>query len=433
MKASWEKIEKNTAVLDIEVEESKVAEALDKAFKKVVKKVNVPGFRKGKVPRQIFEKKFGIDVLYQDALDIILPEAYMEAVNETGIEPVGRPEVDVEQFAKGQTLKFKVTVTVKPEVKLGEYKGLEVPAGETVVTEEEIKEELERLQQRHAELEVAEEGAAAENGNITVIDFEGFVDGEAFEGGKAEKYTLELGSGSFIPGFEEQVVGMKKDEEKDIEATFPEDYHAEELKGKKAVFKVKLHDIKRKNLPELDDEFAKDISEFDTLEEYKKDLKQKLSEKKNQEQQAKREAAVVEKAAANAEVDIPAEMIEAEQDQMVQEFERRLGMQGMNLDLYFQFSGQNVDTLKEQMKEDAEKRVRNNLVLEAIAEQENITASDENVNAEIEKLAESYQRTAEEIRSIFEANGSLSSMKQDLAIRKTVDFLLENSKTEKAE
>lgn len=433
MKASWEKIEKNTAVLDIEVEESKVAEALDKAFKKVVKKVNVPGFRKGKVPRQIFEKKFGIDVLYQDALDIILPEAYMEAVNETGIEPVGRPEVDVEQFAKGQTLKFKVTVTVKPEVKLGEYKGLEVPAGETVVTEEEIKEELERLQQRHAELEVDEEGAAAENGNITVIDFEGFVDGEAFEGGKAEKYTLELGSGSFIPGFEEQVVGMKKDEEKDIEATFPEDYHAEELKGKKAVFKVKLHDIKRKNLPELDDEFAKDISEFDTLEEYKKDLKQKLSEKKNQEQQAKREAAVVEKAAANAEVDIPAEMIEAEQDQMVQEFERRLGMQGMNLDLYFQFSGQNVDTLKEQMKEDAEKRVRNNLVLEAIAEQENITASDENVNAEIEKLAESYQRTAEEIRSIFEANGSLSSMKQDLAIRKTVDFLLENSKTEKAE
>lgn len=433
MKASWEKIEKNTAVLDIEVEEGKVAEALDKAFKKVVKKVNVPGFRKGRVPRQIFEKKFGVEVLYQDALDIILPEAYMEAVNETGIEPVGRPEVDVEQFAKGQTLKFKVTVTVKPEVKLGEYKGLEVPAEETEVTEEEINAELERLQQRHAELEVAEEGAAAENGNITVIDFEGFVDGEAFEGGKAEKYTLELGSGSFIPGFEEQVVGMKKDEEKDIEVTFPEDYHAEELKGKKAVFKVKLHDIKRKNLPELDDEFAKDISEFDTLEEYKEDLKQKLSETKKQEQQAKREAAVVEKAAANAEVDIPVEMVEAEQDQMVKEFERRLGMQGMNLDLYFQFSGQNLDTLKEQMKEDAEKRVRNNLVLEAIAKEENITASDEDVNAEIEKLAESYQRTAEEIRSIFEANGSLSSMNQDLAIRKTVDFLLENSKSEKAE
>ncbi|MEC0245004.1 trigger factor [Paenibacillus chitinolyticus] len=430
MKASWEKIEKNTAVLDIEVEAEQVADALDRAFKKVVAKVNVPGFRKGKVPRSIFEKRFGIESLYQDALDIILPEAYMQAVQETGIEPVDRPEVDVEQFGKGQALKFKAKVAVKPEVELGDYKGIAIPAADSAVTPKEIDEELERLQQRHAELIVVEEGAAA-NGDITIIDFEGFVNGEAFEGGKAEKYSLELGSNSFIPGFEEQIVGMTKDEEKDIEVTFPEEYHSEQLKGQAATFKVKLHDIKRKNLPELDDEFAKDVSEFDTLEEYKQDIAKNLEEKKKQDAEVQRETAVVEKAAANANVEIPASMIETELDQMVSEFERRLRMQGMTLDLYFQFSGQNVDVLKSQMREDAEKRVRNNLVLEAIAIAEKIEATDEDVNAELDRLAEQYQKSVEELRSIFEANGSLEGIKQDLAVRKTVDFLLANSTEEK--
>jgi trigger factor len=428
MKATWEKIEKNLGVLEVEVDEAQVAEALDKAFKKVAAKVNVPGFRKGKVPRALFEKKFGIESLYQDALDIILPDAYVQAIEETGIEPVDRPEVDVEQFGKGQTLKFKAKVIVKPEVTLGEYKGLAVPTEDTAVSEKDIDEELSRLQQRHAELTVVEEGAA-QNGDITIIDFEGSVDGELFEGGKAEKYSLELGSNSFIPGFEEQIVGLAKGEEKDVNVTFPEEYHSEELKGKAAVFKVKLHDIKRKNLPALDDEFAKDVSEFDTLEEYKADIAKRLEETKSKDAAAKKEQAVVELAAANAEVEIPSAMIDTEVENMVKDFERRLSTQGMNLDLYFQFSGQNLDVLKGQMKVDAEKRVRNNLVLEAIAAAEKIEAADADVDAELEKLAESYKRSVEELRSIFTANGSLEGIKGDLTIRKTIQFLIDNSKS----
>jgi trigger factor len=427
MKATWEKIEKNVGVLEVEVDAERVTEALDKAFKKVSAKVNVPGFRKGKVPRSIFEAKFGVESLYQDALDFILPEAYVQAVEETGIDPVDRPEVDVEQFGKGQVLKFKAKVVVKPEVTLGNYKGLEVKTEEAAVTDEEIAAELTKLQQRHAELVVIEEGAA-QNGDVVSIDFEGFVEGEAFEGGKAEKYSLELGSNSFIPGFEEQVAGMVIDEDKDITVTFPENYHSEDLKGKEALFKVRLHDIKRKNLPELDDEFAKDVSEFDTLDEYKEDIKKRVQERKEQDQQASKETAVVEQAAAAAEIEIPASMIDAELDVMVKEFERRLRSQGMTLDIYFQFSGQNEDVLKEQMKEDAVKRVRNNLVLEAIAAAENITASDEEVDAELEKYAQSYQKPVEELRSIFASNGSLEGLKGDLVVKKTVDFLVQNSK-----
>ncbi|MDF2647747.1 MAG: trigger factor, partial [Paenibacillus sp.] len=374
MKASWEKIEKNVGVLEVEVGAERVADALDKAFKKVSAKVNVPGFRKGKVPRSIFEAKFGVESLYQDALDIILPEVYVEAIEEVKIEPVDRPEVDVEQFGKGQVLKFKAKVTVKPEVTLGEYKGIEVEAVSAEVTDEELNDELTRLQQRHAELVVLEEGQAA-NGDVVVLDFEGFVDGEAFEGGKAEKYSLELGSNSFIPGFEEQLVGLGKGEEKEVNVSFPENYHSEDLKGKAAVFKVNIHDIKRKNLPELDDEFAKDVSEYDTLVEYKEELKKRLQERKEKDSEAALETAVVEKAATNADVEIPASMVEAELDVMVKEFERRLRSQGMTLEIYFQFSGQNESVLKEQMREDADKRVRNNLVLEAIAAAEKITVS----------------------------------------------------------
>ncbi|MNI43883.1 Trigger factor [compost metagenome] len=284
------------------------------------------------------------------------------------------------------------------------------------------------MQQRHAELVVIEEGAAV-NGDVAVIDFEGFVDGEAFEGGKAERHSLELGSGSFIPGFEEQVVGLVIGETKDITVTFPENYQSEDLKGKEAVFKVALHEIKRKNLPELDDEFAKDVSEFDTLEEYTADIKTRLQESKAQEQLIAKETAVVEKVAANADVEIPASMIEAELDVMIKEFERRLRSQGMTLDIYYQFSGQNEAALKEQMKEDAQKRVRNNLVLEAVSLAEKIEVTDEEVAAELEKYAQSYQRTVEELREIFTANGSLEGLKGDLVVKKTVDFLIENSKS----
>ncbi|MFC4776434.1 trigger factor [Paenibacillus sp. GCM10023252] len=427
MKATWEKIDKNLVSIDVEVGAEKVAEALDQAFKKVVQKVNVPGFRKGKVPRGIFESRFGVESLYQDAIDILLPDAYSEAVKANDINPVDRPEIDVEQFGKGQVFKFKAKVTVKPEVKLGDYKGLEVAATEDNVTEEEVAAELERLQQRHAELTVIEEGEA-QNGDITVIDFDGYVDGEQFEGGKSERYSLELGSNSFIPGFEDQVVGMQIGDFKDVEVTFPESYHAENLAGKAAVFKVKLHELKRKNLPALDDEFAKDVSEFDTLEEYKQDLTAKLKEQKVKAGEQAREVAVVEKAGESAEVEIPEAMIATEVDYMVRDFENRLKMQGMTLELYYQFSGQSEEVLREQMQGDAVKRVRNNLVLDAIASAEGITITEEDLTVELESLSKQYNRPAAELREIFSNNGNLVSLKEDMILRKTIKFLLENAK-----
>ncbi|KGE18345.1 trigger factor [Paenibacillus wynnii] len=427
MKATWEKIEKNLGVLEVEVEVERVTAALDKAFNKVVKKANVPGFRKGKVPRAIFESRFGVESLYQDAIDILLPEAYGEAIDETDIFPVDRPEVDVEQFAKGQPFIFKAKVTVKPEVKLGEYKGLEVPVQKAEVTEEELTAELTRLQERHAELVVIEDEVAA-NGDITVIDFDGSVDGVPFEGGQAERHSLELGSNSFIPGFEEQVIGMGVGDLKDIEVTFPETYHAENLAGKVAVFKVKLHEIKRKQLPALDDEFAKDVSEFDTLEEYKADLKQQLESRKQDELKGVRENAVVDKASENAEIEIPESMIESEVQNMVRDFDNRLRQQGMNMDMFLSFSGQTREDLQTQMKGDAEKRVRNNLVLEVIAKTENIEVSEEEITQELATMAEAYKRTPEEIRSILTANGSIGSLNEDISLRKTIEFLVANSK-----
>lgn len=426
MKASWEKIEKNTVLLTVEVNAEQVADALDKAFKKVSAKVNVPGFRQGKVPRALFEKKFGVESLYQDALDILLPEAYVSAVKETGIEPVDRPDVDIQQIAKGQPLQFTAKVTVKPEVELGAYKGIDVEIQASNVTDEEVADELNRLQQRHAELTVIEEGPAL-NGDTVSIDFEGFADGEPFEGGKAEKYSLELGSNSFIPGFEEQVVGLQVGEEKDVSVTFPEDYHAVELKGKPALFKVKLQGIKRKNLPALDDEFAKDVSEFETFEEFKHDIVKRLEERKKQANDRELENTLVEKAAEAASVEIPSAMIDSEVEQIYEDFVNRLKSQGFTLELYQQITGQDEAAMKGQMRGDAEKRVRHNLVLEAIAKAENIETTEDDLTQQIEQLAKSYQRTADEIRAILSANGSLESMKRDLVVRKTLDFLIENS------
>lgn len=428
MTVKWEKLEGNQGVLTVDVDSTKVDEALDKAFKKVSKQVNVPGFRKGKIPRSIFEKRFGVESLYQDALDILLPEAYANAIDEAGITPVDRPDIDIEQIEKGSNLVFKATVIVKPEVQLGEYKGIEVEETNTEVTEEDIENELKQMQERHAELIVVEDGAI-ENGDTAVMDFEGFVDGEAFEGGKAENYSLEIGSGQFIPGFEEQLVGLKAGEEKDIEVNFPEEYHSEDLAGKPATFKVKLHEIKRKQLPALDDEFAKDVNEeVETLDELKAKLKEKLtSNKENEAEQNKRDA-VVEKAAENATIDIPEAMINTETDRMLQEFGQRLQMQGMNLDMYYQFSGTDEEGMREQFKADAQKRVRINLTLEAIAETENLEATDEDVEKELEKMAEMYQRPVDELKQLFAAQGGLDGMKADLKIQKAVEFLVENSK-----
>ncbi|MFB6467951.1 trigger factor [Cytobacillus sp. Hz8] len=426
MSAKWEKVEENVGVLTVEVDAEKVNEGLDAAFKKVVKKINVPGFRKGKMPRGMFEQRFGVESLYQDAIDYLLQDAYENAINETGIEPVDRPEIDVEQIEKGKSFIFKAKVTVKPEAKLGEYNGLELEKFDTTVSDEDVENELKSLQEKHAEL-VIKEDEAAEIGDTAVLDFEGYVDGEPFEGGQADNYTLELGSGTFIPGFEDQLVGVKAGEEKDVEVTFPEEYHAAELAGKPAVFKVKVHEIKTKELPELDDEFAKDVDdEVETLAALKDKIKARLEHDKKHEEEHYVRDTLVEKAAANAEINLPEVMVENEVNRMVQEFEQRLQMQGLNKELYFQFSGQDEDALREQMKEEAEQRVRVTLTLEAIAKAEGIEPNEEEVNEELQKMADMYNMTVENIKN---ALGNLDGLKGDLRIRKAIDLLVENSKT----
>ncbi|WP_342432502.1 trigger factor [Neobacillus sp. FSL H8-0543] len=428
MSVNWEKLEGNRGVLTFEVSAEKVNEGLTSAFNKVVKQVNVPGFRKGKMPRAMFEKRFGVEALYQDALDFIFPEAYGNAIDETGINPIDQPEnvdFDLDEMGKDKPFTFKATVQVKPEVKLGEYKGLEVEELDTTVTDEDVAKEIETLQNRQAELVVKEEGAA-ELGDTVVIDFEGFVDGEAFEGGQAENHTLELGSGSFIPGFEEQLVGLATGDSKEVEVTFPEEYHAAELAGKPAVFKTTVHEIKGKELPELDDEFAKDVDdEVETLDALKEKIKTRLENSKKHEAEHHLRDSVVEQAAANAEVEIPEVLIENETKRMLQEFEQRLSQQGMNLELYFQFSGQDEAALRGQMKEEAEGRVRVNLTLEAIVEAENLEVSDEEVDAELEKMAGMYNMTVDNIK---QALGGAGNLKGDLKIQKAVEFLVENKK-----
>ncbi|MCH5584650.1 trigger factor [Shimazuella sp. AN120528] len=427
MTASFVKNDNNQVVLTVEAPEEKVSQALDQAFKKVVKKVNVPGFRKGKIPRQIFEKRFGVESLYQDALDILLPEAYENAIKETGIEPVDRPEVDVEQLEKGKSLIFTATVTVKPEVKLGEYKGIEIEEKDFSVTEEAVNEELQKMQKQQATLEPVESGEV-ENGDTVVIDFEGFVDGVAFEGGKGENYSLEIGSNTFIPGFEEQLIGLGLGEEKDVDVTFPEDYRATDLAGKPATFRVKLHEIKRLNLPELDDEFAQDVSEKETLAELKQDLEHKLEERLQKEEEEYIRNQVVEVASNNAEVDIPEAMINHEVDHMYGHFVQNLGYQGLNIELYTQLTGQSESDIKAQMKEDASKKVRADLVIEAISHAENVEVSEEEVEEEIVQTAKEMNRDVEEVKDIINKQGNIESLRESLKRKKTIDLLVLNRK-----
>ncbi|MGP4071365.1 trigger factor [Piscibacillus sp. B03] len=427
MSAKWEKKEGNEGVLTFEVDTDQFDKALDQAFKKVVKDVQVPGFRKGKVPRSIFEKRFGVEALYQDAVDIVLPDAYMKAVEEAGITPVDRPDVDIEQIEKGQPLVFTANVTVKPEVTLGEYKGLEVEDKDTTVTDEEVEEELKSLQEKQAELVVKEEGKI-EEGDTAVIDFEGFVDGEAFEGGAAENHSLEIGSGQFIPGFEEQLIGKETGEETDVVVTFPEDYQAEELAGKEATFKVKIHDIKTKELPELDDEFAKDVDEdVESLDELRTKTRERLEEEKKNDADVEKREALVNQAAENAEMDVPQAMVDTELDRMMQEFEQRLQMQGLSLDMYAQFTGQDQNALKEQMKDDAEKRVQTNLTLEAISEAENLEVTEEDIEKELEQMASMYNTDVDNLKQML--GGNTDMLKDDLKMKKAIDFLVEESKT----
>ncbi|HCJ4533764.1 TPA: trigger factor [Listeria innocua] len=424
MSVKWEKQEGNVGKLTFEIEQEKVKEGLDRAFVKVRKTLNVPGFRKGKVPRQIFNQRFGEEALYQDALDILLPEVYSQAIDEAGIDPVDTPQVNIESMEKGETWVLTADVTVKPEVKLGDYKGLEVEKRETELTTEELEAELKQLQERQAEL-VVKEDAPAENGDTVILDFEGFKDGVAFEGGQAENHSLELGSGQFIPGFEEKLVGLKAGDEADIELTFPEEYHAEDLAGQPVVFKVKLHEIKTKEVPALDDELAKDIDEeVETLDELKEKISKRLQEAKEDSVAQAKQEEVIAKAVENAEVDIPHVMVHHEADHLMNHFAQDLQAQGLTPELYYQFTGQTEEAMHAQMEKDAEKRVKMNLVLEAIAEAENIEPTEEAIDEEISTLAEKYGMEKDAVRA---ALGDMSELKSDLKIRKAIDVLLDSA------
>lgn len=423
--ANWEKQEGNEGELTITVSPDQFDQALDQAFNKVVKEVSLPGFRKGKIPRQIFEQRFGVESLYQDAVDIVLPEAYSEAVDQTGIFPVDQPQVDVEEIEKGKELVFKCEVVVKPEVKLGEYKGLEVEDETANVTDEDLEEELKKLQENQAELVLKEEGQV-ENGDTVVMDFEGFIDGEAFEGGSAENHTLEIGSGQFIPGFEEELVG-KETGETEVTVTFPEEYQVAELAGKEATFKVTIHEIKEKEVPELDDEFAKDVDEeVESLDELKTKKRDELLKQKEQDIDNQKRETLVGKVTENAEVEIPQAMVTSETDQMLKEFDQRLQMQGMDLNTYFQFSGQTEEQLKEQMQEDAHSRVKTNLTLETIVDEEGLEVTEEDIDAEVQKMADMYQMEKEQILGMLGGNADM--LKEDLKMQKAITFLIDQSK-----
>ncbi len=427
MVATWEKREGNEGTLTFEVSVEDFEKGLDEAFKKVVKDVQLPGFRKGKIPRKMFENRFGVESLYQDAIDAVLPNAYMQAIDETEIEPVDQPNIDVDAIERGKPVVFTASVTVKPEVELGEYKGIEVEDEEVNITEEDVDAALEELQSQHAELILKEEGPVAE-GDTVVIDFEGFLGDEPFDGGKGENHSLEIGSGQFIPGFEEKLIGKEADIEYSIQVTFPDEYHSEDLAGKEATFKVTIHEIKEKEIPELDDEFAKDVDDdVETLDELKAKKKEELESQKKQEIENKKRETLIDTVTEGAKIDIPDVMITSEVEQMTNEFEQRLQAQGMTMEMYQQFSNQTTEDLQEQMKEDAKKRVQTRLALEAIFKAENLEVTDEDVEKEFEKMAEMYNMEVEQIKQML--GGNTEAIKGDLTFDKTIDFLLAESKT----
>ena len=426
MSLQVEKLEKNMAKITVEVPAEQFEKALTAAFNKNKSRFNIPGFRKGKAPQAMVEKVYGVEVLYEDAINEALDATYGDAVTESGLEVVSRPEIDVVQVEKGKELIYTATVAVKPEVTLGEYKGIEVEKASAEVTDEDIEAELKKVQEQNSRL-ITVEDRAVEDGDQTVIDFEGSVDGTPFEGGKGEDYPLTIGSHSFIDTFEEQLIGKNIGEECEVHVTFPEEYHAKELAGKPAVFKVTVKEIKRKELPELNDEFAGEVSEFETLEEYKNDVKSKLSLKKQKDAATENENHVVDKVVENAQMDIPEPMIDSQVNNMVNDYARRMQSQGLSLEQYMQFTGMTIETLKEQMKPQAVKRIQTRLVLEAIVKAENITVSDEAVEKEIADMAESYKMEVAQIKEYMGENG-IEQMKEDLAVQEAVDFLVAEAK-----
>lgn len=426
MSLQVEKLEKNMAKLTIEVEAAEVEKAIEKAYQKNKGSISVPGFRKGKVPRQMIEKMYGKEVFYEDAVNDMIPTAYEKALDECEEDIVSAPKIDVTQIEAGKPFIFTAEVALKPEVKLGKYKGVKIDKIDAEVTEEEVNAEIDKERERNAR-NITVEDRAVKDGDMTVIDFEGFVDGEAFEGGKGENYPLTIGSGAFIPGFEEQLVGAEIGKEIEVNVTFPEEYQAEELKGKAAVFKCTVKEIKEKELPELDDEFAGEVSEFDTLAEYKEDVKKNLAQKKEKDAKNAKEDAVIDAIIADSDMEIPEPMVATQQRQMVDDFAQRIQMQGLSMDQYFQFTGSNYEMLIEQVKPQAEKRIKSRLVLEAVVAKEKIEVSEEEYEKETERMAEVYQMEVDKVREMLGENEKKQIM-QDLAIQKAVEFVVENAK-----
>ena len=426
MSLQVEKLEKNMAKLTVEVSAEQFEAALKTSYNKNKKKFNIPGFRQGKAPQAMIEKMYGASVLYEDAANAIIDDTYAQMLDESGLDIVSRPEIDVKQIEKSKPFIYTAVVAIKPEVTLGEYKGIEVERARPEVTDADIEAELKKVQEKNSRLIVVED-RAVQDGDQTVIDFEGFVEGAPFEGGKAEDYSLTIGTHSFVDTFEEQLIGKKIGEETEINVTFPAEYHAAELAGKPALFKVTVKEIKIKELPELDDEFAGEVSEFETLDEYKADIKAKLSETKQKQATAENENNVIEKVVENAAMDIPEPMIVVQARSMVEDQARRMQQQGISLDQYLQLTNTTVEQLMDQMKPQAEQTIRTRLTLEAVVAVENITVDDEAVEAEVARMAEAYKMEADKIREMMGENG-LKQMKEDLTVQEAVDFLVAEAK-----
>jgi trigger factor len=425
MSLQVEKLEGNMAKLTIEASAEEFEQAIEKAYQKNKNKLSIPGFRKGKVPRKMIEQMYGREIFYEDAANIVIPSAYAKAVDECTEEIVSQPTVDIVQAEAGKPFIFTAEVALKPEVTLGKYKGVEVEKTDVAVTDEEIDAAIDRERENNART-ISVEDRAVKDGDMTVIDYEGFVDGEGFEGGKGEAYPLTIGSGTFIPGFEEQLIGAELDKEVEVNVTFPEDYQASELAGKPAVFKCTVKEIKEKELPELDDEFASEVSEFDTLAEYREDVKKNLTERKEAEAKAAKEEKVVEAIIADAQMDIPEAMLATQQRSMADDFAQRIRMQGITIDQYFQFTGLTREAFLEQLKPQAEERIKSRLVLEAVAKAENLEASDEEYTAEIKKMAEAYQMAEDKITEMI-GEFEQKSIKEDICIRKALDLAVESA------
>ncbi|MDE7415732.1 MAG: trigger factor [Lachnospiraceae bacterium] len=425
MSLQVEKLDGNMAKLTIEASAEDFEQAIEKAYQKNKNKLSIPGFRKGKVPRKMVEQMYGKEIFYEDAANIVIPSAYAKAVDECTEEIVSQPTIDIVQAEAGKPFIFTAEVALKPEVTLGKYKGIEVEKADTAVTDEEIDTAIDRERENNART-ISVEDRAVKDGDMTVIDYEGFVDGETFEGGKGENYPLTIGSNTFIPGFEEQLIGAELDKEVEVNVTFPEDYQASELAGKPAVFKCTVKEIKEKELPELDDEFASEVSEFDTLEEYREDVKKNLTEKKEEEAKAAKEEKVLEAIIADAQMDIPEAMLSTQQRSMADEFAQRIQMQGISIDQYFQFTGLTRAAFLEQLKPQAEQRIKTRLVLEAVAKAENIEASEEEYTAEIKKMAEAYQMEEDKFTEMI-GEYEQKSIKEDIRVKKALDFAVENA------